>query len=868
MKKIFFVLMFFSAVQLSYATTYVVTNNNNSGAGSLRDAVSKANNDATATSSSPHIIDLRSVSGTITLSSYIQLDNHISFIASLSGNLTISGGNSSSIFYENNPFVHHTLSFDNIIFANSSGTLSACEIWAAKNTFNNCTFRNNTNTGTKGGAAIYNNFANSITTLNNCVFYSNSTTASDGGAIFSNSSLTATNCTFYDNSCPSNKQGSAIYFLGSSTIISCSFANNKNSAAIRRSSFATGLTVKNTILVGNGSAGDINGSVNLSYSIIQNTAGATISGSNNITGSTYSDVFGANNLQNNGGLTHTIELSGTSPAIDAATTSGAPETDQRGYYRTAVYDIGAFEYGALQCATVFAGINQIVCSDGGSVSLDGYVANASGGSWTSSGDGSFGNNTSLNTTYSPGGSDLSSGSVNLTLTSTGDPGGCNPISSTITITFNNPATVNAGNDQTICSNENASLTGSVTGASGGTWTTSGDGSFGNNTALTTSYTPGASDISNGSVTLTLTTTGNPSGCAAKSDNLVLTINQVPIVDAGPDQNVCGNGDISLNGSVTGASGGIWTSSSDGSFANNTSSNTTYTPGSTDISNGSVTLTLTSTANSSGCVAESNLLITIGQPAVVDAGPDKSSCESQMVSLTGVVTGASGGVWSTSGGGFFGNSTSLSTSYFPSYSDILSGSVTLTLTSTGNATGCSAVSDDLILTISQMPTVNAGANQTICSNDAATLNGSVSGTSTVAWTSSGSGSFTSGNSVSDSYTPSAADISAGSVTLTLTATAGTCSEEDDLTLTINICTNNINALGKKLFNIYPNPGNGLFKISNEWGQGFMVEIFNSRGVMVYKGELQNDQELFLPEKGIYFLRCTDENYNVTEKIIVD
>jgi len=38
-----------------------------------------------------------------------------------------------------------------------------------------------------------------------------------------------------------------------------------------------------------------------------------------------------------------------------------------------------------------------------------------------------------------------------------------------------------------------------------------------------------------------------------------------------------------------------------------------------------------------------------------------------------------------------------------------------------------------------------------------------------WTTSGSGSFTGVNTTTPTYTPSAADISAGSVTLTMTAT---------------------------------------------------------------------------------------------------
>src|SRR5690606_15574282 len=95
--------------------------------------------------------------------------------------------------------------------------------------------------------------------------------------------------------------------------------------------------------------------------------------------------------------------------------------------------------------------------------------------------------------------------------------------------------------------------------------------------------------------------------------------------------------------------------------------------------------------------------------------------------------------------------------------------TLTLTSTSNGT-CNAVSDQVTWAITPAPTVNAGADHNICANNAtATLNGSFTLATGVVW-SGGAGSFSPGaTSPTATYTPTAAEIASGSLTLTLSTT---------------------------------------------------------------------------------------------------
>ena len=93
-------------------------------------------------------------------------------------------------------------------------------------------------------------------------------------------------------------------------------------------------------------------------------------------------------------------------------------------------------------------------------------------------------------------------------------------------------------------------------------------------------------------------------------------------------------------------------------------------------------------------------------------------------------------------------------------------------------GCSLVNKSTSVTITAAPTAVAGNPVSVCSNSSASITSGASATnySSVLWTSSGSaGTITNPTSLTiATYTPSAADIAAGSVTLTLKANGnGNC-----------------------------------------------------------------------------------------------
>src|SRR5688572_25022354 len=99
----------------------------------------------------------------------------------------------------------------------------------------------------------------------------------------------------------------------------------------------------------------------------------------------------------------------------------------------------------------------------------------------------------------------------------------------------------------------------------------------------------------GTYTVTLS---DSTDCPSATATVTVTAFTQPITaNAGPDQSVCStNPTVQLAGSVTGASGGIWSGGNGTYTPNNTTLNANYTPSASEITNGMVALTLTTTGN--------------------------------------------------------------------------------------------------------------------------------------------------------------------------------------------------------------------------------------------------------------------------------
>lgn len=494
------------------------------------------------------------------------------------------------------------------------------------------------------------------------------------------------------------------------------------------------------------------------------------------TGGTWTIMAGAGTLNNPTsatGASYTPNAADLTVTLRLTTTGNPPGC-------AALTDDVTFTLSPQPVVTV--GANQTVCGDVASVALTGTVTNASGQVWSTTGAGTFTpSNSVLTPDYVPAVNET--GVLTFTLTSTGNGVCAGVYSASMTVNITPTPTINAGIDQSVCSN-NASiaLTATVTVATGGTWVTLGDGTFSgvSGNGLTATYNPGPNDISNGSVNLRITSTGNGT-CNAVTDMMVLTITTAPTVNAGPDRSVCANNsNVTLAGTVTVATGGTWSTLGSGTFSGTSADglNTTYTPSNADTTAGLARLVLTSTGNGTCNPVTDTLDVTITPAPVVNAGPDQVICaDSFFVELDANFLNASAGIWSTSGtGSFFNSNATYDTAvYVPSPADRTAGSVTLTFTTTVHGS-CNPVSDNLIISITPAPTVTVGADQVICS-DGVSIN--VTGTKNaipagVIWTTSGSGTYGSNTSLNTTYTPSAIDKAAGMVVLTMTSTGnGTC-----------------------------------------------------------------------------------------------
>ena len=276
---------------------------------------------------------------------------------------------------------------------------------------------------------------------------------------------------------------------------------------------------------------------------------------------------------------------------------------------------------------------------------------------------------------------------------------------------------------------------------------------------------------------------------------VLSLDPVATVSAGADDVICEGSTYTLSGSFGGAATGLtWTTSGTGSFDSVSLPAATYTPSAADILAGSVTLTATTDDPAGPCGAATDAMtLTINQAATASAGPDVTICEGSTITMAGTFGGgASSILWTTSGTGLFLLDTDPTTIYTPSAADIAAGTVNITITSDDpdGAGPCTAAMDFMVLTINQAATAAAGPDQTICEGSTATMAGSFGGgASLILWTTSGTGTFALVMDPTTVYTPSVADIAAGTVNLTIITDdpdgAGPCTAATDfMVLTIN------------------------------------------------------------------------------------
>ena len=337
--------------------------------------------------------------------------------------------------------------------------------------------------------------------------------------------------------------------------------------------------------------------------------------------------------------------------------------------------------------TVNAGPDQTICN--GTLTLAGSIGGgATSGTWTG-GAGIFSpNNTTLNSTYTLSSFEMSIGSVTLTLTTNDPAGACLAATDQVTFTIGTPTMVSAGNDQTICSGNTATLAGSINGIStSGMWS-GGTGTYSpDSTSAAAVYTPSLSEITAGTATLTYAPDGSSGACASTNDQMVITINAIPTANAGSGEYFCRGSDITLAGSIGGsATSAAWGGGSGTYAPNNTTLNAVYTPSAAEYIAGSVSLTLTTNDPAGPCTfSTSTVTFNFYENPVVDfTAGDSAGCPLHCSAFTNLSNIASGSV--TSLNWDFGDGGPGSSEQNPSKCFSQSGFYDITLTATSN-NGC-------------------------------------------------------------------------------------------------------------------------------------------------------------------------------------
>jgi hypothetical protein len=397
--------------------------------------------------------------------------------------------------------------------------------------------------------------------------------------------------------------------------------------------------------------------------------------------------------------------------------------------------------------------------------------------WTSNGSaGTLINANTANPTYTPSASDVINGGVTLTMTATPLAGCATPIPDTVNIQLTPEPEAFAGANKVICEGDNVILSDAsmVNGASF-TWTSSNGGQFTTTGVAPSdfSYIPNNQDILAGGTVLTLTVTGQDScGSVTNISNTSVTIHKVPEVDAGPANQTLCEGPNSINGASVNYGDTLQWSGGDGTFTGGDTLSPIYTPGPTDLINGTVTLTLTATAfNSCSSPISDSVTFQVNAAPIANAGPNASVCANNSFTLSGAsASNYSSLTWSSSGTGAFDSTAAEKPVYTPSLGDISSGFVRLTMTLQQD--GCATVSEDMELSIVPEATANAGTDLTVCQGEEAIIsNASAQNYSSILWVVlTGSGTLQNETTIAPTYVPDPNET--GTVTLRLTAQPNT------------------------------------------------------------------------------------------------
>jgi hypothetical protein len=258
--------------------------------------------------------------------------------------------------------------------------------------------------------------------------------------------------------------------------------------------------------------------------------------------------------------------------------------------------------------------------------------------------------------------------VTTTYTVTGLDNNSNSASDSVTVYVNPKPTADAGSNVSICEGDSTVLT-----ASGGdfyAWSTG-------ETTQSISVSP--------NVTTSYTVTVTQNGCS-DSDNVLVVVNPLPNANAGPDVTITNGNNTTLT--ATGGGTYLWSTGE-------TTQSITVSPNVTTTYSVIVTSIV-------GCQATDEVTVTVVNGVVANAGEDQTICEGNSTTLT-----ASGGTY------YLWNTGETTVSIVVNPTSTTTYSVTV-------SDGTNSDTDDVTVFVNPLPIANAGIDQTICDGESATL----------------------------------------------------------------------------------------------------------------------------------------------------
>lgn len=272
-----------------------------------------------------------------------------------------------------------------------------------------------------------------------------------------------------------------------------------------------------------------------------------------------------------------------------------------------------------------------------------------------------------------------------------------------TIFVNPKPSVNFSSTAPVCqgSDVDFSYTGTTSASDQFSW------DFGSNAspALSSAMNPnGISYSTSGSKTISLLVT-NQYGCYSTFTNSI-NINSLPSINAGNDTTICNNTSIQIGETNNPNLTYSWFPSNGIVINDAAVSNPTVSPVSPNTQ-----FILTAMDNSTGCVQNDSIIVTMLAPLVADAGIDVEICRYDSIQIGASLVESQIYSWTST--------TGISNSNSPNPMASPDSTITYLLTVTNNY-NCPSITDEVTITVHQLPEANAGLDDSITTNNSTQL----------------------------------------------------------------------------------------------------------------------------------------------------